>query len=142
MQILAARKVALSILLALIAVAGAGAWKWAQAKKGDDPPPLSGTIEADQVEIGAQRPGRLLKVESAPEFLAPLPISSLDLDAEQSERLYLLGLRTLGAVAGIGPRRLESQLGRAGRRAVLLARGDEPEWLKAWTPPRFTWPHP
>jgi len=86
-------------------------------------------------------PGRLLKVESAPEFLAPLPISVLDLDTEQAERLDLLGLRTLGALTGIGPRRLESQLGPAGRRAVLLARGDEPEWLKAWTPPRFTSAH-
>jgi nucleotidyltransferase/DNA polymerase involved in DNA repair len=86
-------------------------------------------------------PGRLLKVEAAPEFLAPLPISRLDLDAEATERLDLLGLRTLGAVAQIGPRRLESQLGPVGRRAVLLARGDEPEWLQAWTPPRFTSAH-
>jgi nucleotidyltransferase/DNA polymerase involved in DNA repair len=86
-------------------------------------------------------PGRLLKVESAPEFLASLPISTLGLDREQLERLDLLGLRTLGAVAGIGPRRLESQLGPAGRRAVLLARGDEPQWLQAWTPPSFTSAH-
>ena len=86
-------------------------------------------------------PGRLLKVESAPDFLAPLPISRLDLDAEQTERLDLLGLRTLGALASIGPRRLESQLGPVGRRAVLLARGDEPEWLDAWTPPHFTSAH-
>jgi nucleotidyltransferase/DNA polymerase involved in DNA repair len=86
-------------------------------------------------------PGRLFKVDSAPEFLAPLPISTLDLDQEQTERLDLLGLRTLGAVAQVGPRRLESQLGPAGRRAVLLARGEEPEWLDAWMPPKFTSAH-
>jgi protein ImuB len=86
-------------------------------------------------------PGRLLKVESAAEFLAPLPISCLGLDQEQAERLDLLGLRTLGAVASIGPRRLESQLGPSGRLAVQLARGDEPEWLQPWNPPLFTSAH-
>jgi protein ImuB len=82
-----------------------------------------------------------LKVDSTPEFLAPLPVSVLELDPEQSERLDLLGLRTLGALAAIGPRRLESQLGPPGRLAVQLARGDEPEWLEPWTPPMFTSAH-
>jgi hypothetical protein len=65
----------------------------------------------------------LLRIEDARAFLSPLPSRELSLDAEQMERLDLLGLRTLGAVAAVGPRELESQLGREGRHAVLLARG-------------------
>ncbi len=84
------------------------------------------------------RPGRLLEVSDARAFLAPLPAFALDLEPEHLERLYLLGLHTLGAVAAIGPRRLESQLGRPGREAVLLARGDEPRPLAAWRPPVVT----
>jgi protein ImuB len=84
------------------------------------------------------RPGRVLPVGDSPGFLAPLPVAELDLDPEQLDRLRLLGLTTLGAVAQIGPRQLESQLGPAGRRAVLLARGLEPEWLQPWQPPVVT----
>jgi protein ImuB len=87
------------------------------------------------------RPGRLMQVDSAKNFLAPLSSHELPLDAEQLERLDLLGLRTLGAVAAIGPRELESQLGRDGRHAVLLARGLEPDQLTAWRPPLFTSAH-
>jgi len=80
------------------------------------------------------RPGRLLHVEDVPAFLSPLPVAELDLSAEQLERLDLLGLRTLGAVAALGPRQLESQLGRAGRTAARLARGEEPLPLTPWRP--------
>lgn len=87
------------------------------------------------------RPGRLLRVEDARDFMAPLSYRELPLDAEQLERLHLLGLRTLGAVAAIGPRELESQLGLAGRHAVQLARGNEPFALQPWHPPMFTSAH-
>jgi DNA polymerase-4 len=87
------------------------------------------------------RPGRLMRVDDAKEFLAPLSYRELPLDAEQHERLHLLGLRTLGAVAAIGPRELESQLGLDGRHAVLLARGLEPFRIEAWHPPLFTSAH-
>ncbi|TMC10691.1 MAG: hypothetical protein E6J29_11140 [Chloroflexi bacterium] len=87
------------------------------------------------------RPGRLLTVERAAEFLAPLPISVLGLEPWQEERLELLGLRSLGEVARIGPRQLESQLGREGRLAALRARGLEPDRLQAWVPPRSTSVH-
>jgi nucleotidyltransferase/DNA polymerase involved in DNA repair len=87
------------------------------------------------------RPGRLVQVDEARAFLAPLSSHELPLDAEQLERLDLLGLRTLGAVAAIGPRELESQLGREGRHAVMLARGDEPDQLTPWRPPLFTSAH-
>ena len=82
------------------------------------------------------RPGRLLIAAEARPFLAPLPVEELPLEVEQLERLDLLGLRTLGQVAAIGPRRLESQLGKAGRVAVLLARGEEPKPLTPWWPPK------
>jgi nucleotidyltransferase/DNA polymerase involved in DNA repair len=94
-----------------------------------------------QLAAARARPGRLIRVDDACEFLSPLNSHELPLDAEQQERLDLLGLRTLGAVAAIGPRELESQLGRAGRHAVLLARGLEPDQLNPWRPPMFTSAH-
>jgi nucleotidyltransferase/DNA polymerase involved in DNA repair len=100
------------------------------------PGPFSARLAAARA-----RPGRLMQVADAREFLAPLPSRDLPLDAEQLERLDLLGLRTLGAVAAIGPRELESQLGREGRHAVLLARGLEPDALTPWQPPMFTSAH-
>src|SRR5579864_132377 len=87
------------------------------------------------------RPGRLIRVDDAKAFMAPLSYRELPLDAEQHERLHLLGLRTLGAVAAIGPRELESQLGRDGRLAVQLARGLEPFPIRPWRPPMFTSAH-
>jgi nucleotidyltransferase/DNA polymerase involved in DNA repair len=100
------------------------------------PGPFSARLAAARA-----RPGRLLQVQDARDFLSPLSYRELPLDAEQLERLDLLGLRTLGAVAAIGPRELESQLGPDGRHAVLLARGAEPDQLNAWRPPLFTSAH-
>ncbi|HET7339470.1 MAG TPA: hypothetical protein VFK22_07975, partial [Candidatus Dormibacteraeota bacterium] len=100
------------------------------------PGPFSARLAAARA-----RPGRILTIANAADFLAPLPSRELPLDAEQLERLDLLGLRTLGAVAAIGPRELEGQLGRDGRHAVLLARGAEPDQLNAWQPPMFTSAH-
>ena len=100
------------------------------------PGPFSARLAAARA-----RPGRLLRIADAREFLAPLPTRELPLDGEQLERLELLGLRSLGAVAAIGPRELESQLGPAGRHAVMLARGLEPDQLVPWQPPMFTSAH-
>jgi len=100
------------------------------------PGPFSARLAAARA-----RPGRLMQVQDSRAFLAPLRSRELPLDAEQLERLDLLGLRTLGSVAAIGPRELESQLGRDGRHAVLLARGLEPDQLEAWRPPLFTSAH-
>jgi nucleotidyltransferase/DNA polymerase involved in DNA repair len=94
-----------------------------------------------RVAAARARPGRLIHVTEAKIFLSPLPVRELPLDAEQLERLDLLGIRTLGAVAAIGTRELESQLGREGRHAVLLASGLEPEPLEPWRPPLFTSAH-
>ena len=100
------------------------------------PGPFSSRLAAARA-----RPGRLMRIENAREFLAPLSSHELPLDEEQLERLDLLGLRTLRAVAALGQRELESQLGRAGRHAVLLARGLEPDQLTPWSPPLFTNAH-
>jgi len=100
------------------------------------PGPFSASLAAARA-----RPGRLIQVDNAKNFLAPLSSHELPLDAEQLERLDLLGLRTLGAVAAIGPRELESQLGRDGRHAVLLARGLEPDQIAPWHPPLFSSAH-
>jgi nucleotidyltransferase/DNA polymerase involved in DNA repair len=100
------------------------------------PGPFSARLAAARA-----RPGRLVQVDKARTFLAPLSSHELPLDAEQLERLDLLGLRTLGAVAAIGPRELESQLGRDGRHAVMLASGLEPDELTPWRPPLFTSVH-
>src|SRR5437879_10589550 len=107
-----------------------------EPRLGLSPGPFSARLAAARA-----RPGHLLRVADAREFLAPLPSRELPLDAEQLERLDLLGLRTLGAVAAIGPRELESQLGRDGRHAVLLARGAEPDELTPWRPPQFSSAH-
>jgi nucleotidyltransferase/DNA polymerase involved in DNA repair len=115
------------------AIAGArrllGAAAGVEPRLGLAPGPFAAALAAARA-----RPGRLLQVEDAPAFLAPLPVAELDLSAEQLERLDLLGLRTLGAVAALGPRQLESQLGKAGRMAALLARGEEPLPLTPWRP--------
>ena len=107
-----------------------------EPRLGLGPGPFSARLAAARA-----RPGRLVQVDNAKTFLAPLSSHELPLDAEQLERLDLLGLRTLGAVAAIGPRELESQLGRDGRHAVLLARGLEPDLLEPWRPPLFTSAH-
>ncbi|MGH7764640.1 MAG: DNA polymerase Y family protein [Candidatus Dormibacteraceae bacterium] len=107
-----------------------------EARLGLAPGPFTARLAAAHA-----RPGRLLRVDDARSFLAPLPAHELPLDAEQLERLDLLGLRTLEAVAAIGPREMESQLGRQGRHAVQLARGLEPDPLRPWRPPLFTSAH-
>src|SRR5882672_7766732 len=58
------------------------------------PGPFSSRLAAARA-----RPGRLVKIDDARAFLAPLPTRELSLEDEQMERLDLLGLRTLGAVA-------------------------------------------
>jgi protein ImuB len=108
----------------------------AEPRLGLAPGPFTARVAAARA-----RPGRLLSVDAAAGFLAPLPIAELGLEPWQAERLELLGLRTLADVARIGPRQLESQLGREGRAAALRARGVEPDLLTAWVPPRSTSAH-
>jgi nucleotidyltransferase/DNA polymerase involved in DNA repair len=73
------------------------------------------------------RPGRLLAVDAAHEqdFLSPLPVALLPLPQETVQRLYFLGLRTLGQYAALPPAAVWQQFGRAGRRAHRYARGED-----------------
>src|SRR5712692_5093563 len=87
------------------------------------------------------RPSAASPGSDSHQVLSPPSLRPLPLDEEHQERLDLLGLRTLGTVAAIGPRELESQLGGVGRHAVLLARGLEPDQLNPWCPPMFTSAH-
>lgn len=82
------------------------------------------------------RPGRLVRIlpEEVTGFLAPQPVSCLGITPEQQERLDLLGLRTLGQLAGFQPARLQTQVGADGPRLVALARGGfDPAAATGWT---------
>jgi nucleotidyltransferase/DNA polymerase involved in DNA repair len=73
------------------------------------------------------RPGHLLAVDAAHEqdFLNPLPVVLLPLPRETVQRLYFLGLRTLGQYAALPAAAVWQQFGRAGRRAHRYARGED-----------------
>jgi DNA polymerase-4 len=58
-------------------------------------------------------------------FLAPLPISTLPIDAELTHRLHLLGLHTIGAVKQLPLDALQAQFGERGRVLYRLTRGGE-----------------
>src|SRR5260370_908858 len=72
-------------------------------------------------------------------FIATDPASAARVRELISSALY--DLAPVVAVPAIGARELESQLGGAGRHAVLLARGAEPDELDPWRPPQFTSAH-
>lgn len=73
------------------------------------------------------QPGRLLTVGQAQErpFLNPLPVTLLPLEAAPLQRLRFLGLITLGHYAALPPAAVGQQFGRAGRVALLCARGED-----------------
>jgi nucleotidyltransferase/DNA polymerase involved in DNA repair len=60
-------------------------------------------------------------------FLSPLPISRLPIEAEVAQRLDLLGLRTIGAVAALPLDAIEAQFGAYGRTLYRLAHGRD-DW--------------
>lgn len=71
------------------------------------------------------RSGQALVVsdEQLPEFLAPLPLSLLPLDARRQLELRELGVKRLGELAGLPRAAVAERLGPDGRRAWSLARG-------------------
>jgi protein ImuB len=71
------------------------------------------------------RPGQVLVVsdERAPEFLAPLPLTLLPLEAGRREELRELGITKVGELAGLPGGAVAERLGPDGRRAWSLARG-------------------
>jgi protein ImuB len=59
------------------------------------------------------------------EFLAPLPLTLLPVEAERREELEELGVRKLGQLAGLPGAAVAERLGPDGRRAWSLARGEQ-----------------
>lgn len=70
------------------------------------------------------------------EWLAPLPLTYLPLEAETERRLRLLGLRTLGAFAALPGSATQTQFGRAGLACWRLARGLDERPVLAQQPER------
>jgi nucleotidyltransferase/DNA polymerase involved in DNA repair len=58
-------------------------------------------------------------------LLAPQPVTALPIDAEIVQRLHLLGLRTIGALARLPLDALQAQFGASGRLLYQLARGGD-----------------
>lgn len=79
---------------------------------------------------------RVVEADETIAFLAPLPIGCLPLAPSVLDRLALLGLGTVGALAGLPFGAVQAQLGPAGARAWRLAHGqdDEPVIPRAWHP--------
>jgi protein ImuB len=73
------------------------------------------------------RPGQILIVEGKDEreFLAPLPLTLLPLQAERYAELEGLGVRKLGELAALPGGAVAERLGPDGQRAWSLARGGE-----------------
>jgi DNA polymerase IV len=80
-----------------------------------------------QVAAHRTRPGYLQAVAGVRErtFLSPLPMALLPLDKDALQRLYFLGLRTLGQYAALPSGAVWQQFGRAGKLAHRCARGED-----------------
>ncbi len=84
----------------------------------------SGTFVALAAALQAP-PGTAMVVEEGRErsFLAPLPVQLLPCSQEMQRRMGLLGLRTLGQLAGLPVGALAEQFGPEGMEGYRLARG-------------------
>jgi protein ImuB len=58
-------------------------------------------------------------------YLAPAPLALVPMDEELREALHALGLRTVGAFAGLSPEEVEQRWGADGLQAWRLSRGDD-----------------
>jgi protein ImuB len=67
--------------------------------------------------------------------LAPLPLSVLGPDEEQSETLEAWGIRTLRQLGALEPRALAARLGQSGLRLHRQARGEDSHLLAPHQPP-------
>jgi nucleotidyltransferase/DNA polymerase involved in DNA repair len=82
------------------------------------------------------RPGQALVVsDDAKEFLAPLPLTLLPLEAERREDLERLGVKKIGQLAGLPGGAVAERLGPDGRHAWSLARNEDSTKVRARRPP-------
>ena len=81
-----------------------------------------------RVAAFAAQPGAWLQIDGdeARAFLAPRPTALLPLEQAAREWLALLSIATLGDLAALPRHAVEAQLGEAGGRAWLAARGEDP----------------
>ena len=96
-----------------------------------------GIAESRIAALAAARLGPgVLVVESGGDaaYLAPAPLSLLDLPEETATRLSRWGLRTLGELATLPTAGLFERLGGDGVRLQRLARGEDPRPLVSWRP--------
>jgi protein ImuB len=75
---------------------------------------------------GARRGPLVVAAGGERAALSGLPLAALSLTSEQSTKLELWGLRTVGELAALGGDDLTARLGQEGRRLQLLARGEHP----------------
>jgi protein ImuB len=83
------------------------------------------------------RSGQALVVsdERTREFLSPLPVGLLPLEAQKQEELKELGVKRLGELAGLPGGAVAERLGPDGRRAWGLARGGSNRRVRGRRPP-------
>ena len=81
------------------------------------------------VAPSAARSPKILPLGKERECLSRLPLSALNLTAQQAETLVLWGLQTLGELAALPELELIGRLGQEGKRLRLLARGEHPHLM-------------
>jgi protein ImuB len=81
-------------------------------------------------------PGQVLKIASGKEelFLKHLPLDLLPGSEEILRRFHLLGLNTMGQLATLPLKAIDSEFGREGRLLWQLAKGIDPTPLQRWSP--------
>ena len=96
-----------------------------------------GIAESRIAALAAARLGRgvtIVERDGDAAYLAPAPLSLLDLPEETATRLSRWGLRTLGELAALPTAGLFERLGGDGVRVQRLARGEDPRPLVSWRP--------
>ena len=82
----------------------------------------------------AKQPVTTVSAQPLRDALAPLPLATLNLNAEEQERFAIWGIETLGELAALPERDLITRLGQAGRRLRQRALGELPHLLQPILP--------
>lgn len=80
-------------------------------------------------------PLTILASEAVPGFLNPFPVEALGLAGDIADRLHLVGLHTLGAIASLPKGELGEYLGFLAKEVEALARGEDGRPLRPRRPP-------
>ncbi|MBI4869758.1 MAG: DNA polymerase Y family protein [Candidatus Wallbacteria bacterium] len=84
--------------------------------------------------LAALQGGGIVGVAAEKTFLGALPVNVLEPDEGLREQLFLLGIHTLGQLAGLDPGAVESRYGPDGARLHRMARGLEDDVFRPWMP--------